>query len=149
MRSRWTRGPARPGRGRSVKRGQGGFTLVETLVALTILGLALAPLLGSVSAGVRAQGRLRPTVDAVALADLRMTELSLLPVDSVAAYLQPREGWFAEPFAGYRWRALLRAEPQSPALVRAAVVVQWKDGSYSLETVFHRPEMLPEFSPTQ
>ncbi len=130
-------------------RGRAGFTLLESVVALVILALALTPLLSAVSGGVRAQGSLEPMHDAVSLAEARMSELALLPVDSIPHYLRPRTGWFAPPYGGYRWRALLRPEPESPALVRGAVLVEWKDGQYSLETLFHRPEMLPEFAPAQ
>lgn len=145
MRSRWMRGRAR----RAPHRDAGGFTLLEAVVALAILGLALAPLLGSVSGGVRQQGRVEQALEAVALADARMSELSLLATDSIGEYLRPREGWFPPPFGAYRWRALLRQEPGSPALVSAAVVVEWNGGAYSLETVFHRPDLLPEYAPVQ
>lgn len=131
---------------RSPRLDRRGFTLVEAVVALLILGLALTPMLGAVTAGVRAQGRLRAAHESVSLAEAKMNELALVPADSIAGYLRPRSGWFAEPFGGYRWRALLRPDPASPALVRGAVLVEWRDGSYSLETVFHRPEMLPDFA---
>ena len=129
--------------------GRDGFTVLETVVALLILGLSLTPLLGSVMAGVREAGTLRATHEAVALAEARMAELALVPTDSIAFYRVPRSGWFPPPFGDYRWRALLRADPASPALVRGAVLVEWKRGSYSLETVFHRPELLPEFAPAR
>ena len=145
MRSRSTAGPARRGR----VRDQRGFTLLEAVVALAILGLALVPLMRSVGAGVREQGRLRAHLDAVSLAESRMSELALIPVDSISAYLQPRQGWFPEPFSGYRWSTVLRPDERSPALVRGAVVVRWKDGEYSLETVFQRTELLPEYAPAQ
>ena len=130
-------------------RGRDGFTLLEALVALVILGLALVPLLASVTEGVRAQGRVRAAHEAVALAEARMNELAMLPVDSLAAYASPRDGGFPAPFGGYRWRAVLRPDTASPALVAGAVLVAWEDGSYALETVFHRPEMLPAHAPAR
>ncbi len=143
MRCRSTGGPARPGRVRDER----GFTLLEALVALVIVGLALVPLMRSIGMGVREQGKLRGHLDAVSLAEWRMSELALVPPDSIRAYAQPRRGWFPEPFGGYRWSAVLRRDGRSAALVRGAVVVRWKDGEYSLETVFHRTELLPEFAP--
>jgi prepilin-type N-terminal cleavage/methylation domain-containing protein len=128
-------------------RARGGFTLLEALVALVILGVALTPLLGAVTDGLRKQGRLGEAGEAVALAEARMAELAIVPADSIAAYVRPRTGWFPAPFGGYRWRALLRPDPESPALVRGAVLVEWKGGSYSLETIFHRPDLLPDFAP--
>lgn len=132
---------------RAAARGEEGFTLLEALVALLILGAALVPLARSLTAGLTAEDRLRGHLQAVSLAEARLNQLSLLPVDSVAAYLQRREGAFAPPFQGYRWRALLRPMPESPALVQTAVQVGWAEGQYTLETIFHRPEMLPDRPP--
>jgi prepilin-type N-terminal cleavage/methylation domain-containing protein len=134
---------------RSRVRARGGFTLLESLVALLILGVALTPLLGAVTDGVRKQGRLREMHESVALAEAKMEELAMVPADSIALYVRPRGGWFAAPFGGYRWRALLRPDPESPALVRGAVLVEWRGGSYSLETIFHRPDLLPDFAPAR
>jgi len=128
-------------------RGDRGFTLVEAAVALLLLGVALVPLLHSVTAGVRSEGDLAASLNAVPLAESRMEELSLLPPDSVDFYLTTRSGTFAAPFAGYRWSALLRPVAGSPALVQAAVRVEWAGGGYSLETFFHRPERLPVVKP--
>ncbi|WP_420130508.1 type IV pilus modification PilV family protein [Longimicrobium sp.] len=124
-----------------------GFTLVEALVALVIVGLALVPLMRSIGMGVREQGRLRGHLDAVSLAEWRMSELALVPPDSIRAYVRPRQGWFPEPFGDYRWSAVLRQDERFAALVHGAVLVRWKDGEYSLETVFHRTELVPEFAP--
>jgi prepilin-type N-terminal cleavage/methylation domain-containing protein len=125
-------------------RGNRGFTLVEAAIALLLLGVALVPLLQSVTAGVRSEGDLAATLNAVPLAESRMEELSLLPADSLSFYFSARRGTFAPPFARYRWSALLRPAAGSPALVQAAVRVEWEGGGYSLETYFHRPELVPE-----
>jgi len=123
-----------------------GFTLVECVVALLIVALALVPLLAAARQSLQGQAKVGPAREAVALAEARMEELALLPADSLAAYLSPRAGRFPAPYAAWRWSALMRGEPQSPALVRAAVIVDGPGGSYSLETTFNRPEMLPEFA---
>jgi type II secretory pathway pseudopilin PulG len=125
-------------------RAERGFTIVEALVALVLLGAGLVPLLSSVTAGLRAEGELGATLNAIPLAEARMEELALLPVDSLAGYLTVRRGQFAPPFEAYRWSALLRPSAESPALVQAAVRLEWEGGGYSLETFFHRPAMLPE-----
>jgi diadenosine tetraphosphatase ApaH/serine/threonine PP2A family protein phosphatase len=130
-------------------RARDGFTVLETVVALLILGLALTPLLGSTLAGVRETAKLRSAHEAVSLAEARMASLEVVPVDSIAFYRVPRVGWFPPPFGGFRWRAILRADPATPALVRGAVLVEWKTGTYSLETVFHRPDLLPAFAPAR
>jgi prepilin-type N-terminal cleavage/methylation domain-containing protein len=139
---RWT--PGAGSRARLADRR--GFTLVEAVVALLIVAVALVPLLASARLALDGGARSAPAREAVALAEARMEEMSLLPVDSIVAYLSPREGRFAAPYAAWRWRALMRGEPRSPALVRAAVTVDGPGGSYSIETTFHRVAMLPEFA---
>jgi prepilin-type N-terminal cleavage/methylation domain-containing protein len=130
-------------------RADAGFTLAEALVALVIVAAALVPLLGTVSRSVRAEADVGGAVEAVALAEARMGELELLPLDSIPAYLQPRTGVFPLPFAAYRWRALVRPRPDAPAVLQAAVVVEWEGREYTLETYFHRPEMLPHAAVTR
>jgi prepilin-type N-terminal cleavage/methylation domain-containing protein len=125
---------------------RGGFTLIEAVVALLVVAVALVPLLGAARQALKGEAKVGPAREAVALAEARMEELSLLPADSLAAYLAPREGRFPAPYERWSWHALMRTEPQSPALIRAAVVVDWPGGTYSIETTFHRREMLPEFS---
>lgn len=139
-----------PGPGPRVSaRADAGFTLAEAVVALVIVAAALVPLMGAVSRSVRAQADVGGAVQAVALAEARMAELELLPLDSVPAYLQPRTGVFPAPFAAYRWRALVRPRPDAPAVLQAAVVVEWDGREYSLETYFHRPGMLPDAAVTR
>jgi prepilin-type N-terminal cleavage/methylation domain-containing protein len=142
LRSWWT--PGAETRARLADRR--GFTLIEAVVALLIVALALVPMLASARQALVGEARVGPARETVALAEARMEELALIPADSIAAYLSPREGRFPAPYAAYRWRALMRGEPQSPALFRAAVIVDGPGGTYSLETTFHRPEMLPQFA---
>lgn len=121
-----------------------GFTLVEALVALLILGAALVPLFSTFADGLRAERRVDDALVAVALAEQRLAELSLLPADSIDFYAQPREGGFGEHFAGYRWRAVMETRADQPALVRAAVLIE-RGGreDFALETEFYYPELLP------
>jgi prepilin-type N-terminal cleavage/methylation domain-containing protein len=125
-------------------RSDAGFTLVEALVALVIVGAALVPLLGGVSRAVRAQGEAAGAVEAVALAEARMAALEMLTLDSLGAYLEPRTGTFDPPFSRYRWRAVVRPTTEAPSVLQAAVVVEWDGREMALETYFHRPEMLPD-----
>ena len=125
-------------------RADAGFTLAEALVALLLVAAALVPLLSAVSRGVRAQADVGGALQAVALAEARMGQMELLPLDSIPDYLRPRTGAFPAPFERYRWRALVRPRPDAPAVLQAAVVVEWEGREYTLETYFHRPGMLPD-----
>lgn len=139
MRSRSIPGPVR----RASAGSEGGFTLLEVIVAIVVLGVAVAATNHSVGLGLRAQGAVRGHLEAVALAETRMNELILLPRDSLPGYRVPREGGFAPPHEEFRWQALVRPDSASPRLVRAAVRVEWPGGSYSLETAVYRPDRLP------
>jgi len=124
-------------------KGETGFSLLEALVALLLLGLVALTCLRVFGVALRGQARTREHLEAVALAERRMAELALLPPDSIAAYSEPRGDVFPPPFERYRWRALLRRVEDAPALVQAAVLVEWPRGEYSLETTFYRPERVP------
>jgi hypothetical protein len=138
---------AREGRGARAARPHGraetGFTLLEALVALLLVGLVALTCLRALQVMLRGQAMTREHLEAVALAERRMAELALLPPDSIAVYGEPRGDVFPAPFEQYRWRALMRGVEGSPALVRAAVLVEWPRGEYSLETTFYRPARGP------
>lgn len=121
---------------RGVRR---GFTLIEALVALTVLGVAVVAATGAFAGGFRAQRAVERHGIAVALADARLAEMELYEDDSLASYGRARDGRFAPPFDAYRWRAIVRRDSVVPALVGAAVLVAWERGEYTLETTFYRP----------
>lgn len=124
----------------SVRR---GFTLLEALVALVLVGTVVAGTLGVVGATLRGASLVATHARAVALADARLSALTLVPADSLSYYARPREGAFAPPFEGYRWRARLMRVRSNPALLRASVAVTWRDGEYTLATELFRRELLP------
>lgn len=123
------------------RRGDRGFTLVEVLVALTVLAVAVVAAMEAGAAALRGHVGLRRQLTAVALAEARLTQLGLLGADSLATYARFQRGSFAAPFGAYGWRALAARDPADPALLRAAVLVEWDAGEYTLETVFYRPDL--------
>lgn len=124
-------------------RGRHGFTLLEALVALVLVATVVAGTLSVVGATLRGASLAAGHARAVALADARMSALTLVPADSFAYYARPREGGFPPPFEQYRWRARLVRDRSSPALLRATVVVGWREGEYALATEVLRRELLP------
>ena len=128
---------------------QGGFTLLEVLVATLIMGVAVSGLIVGLSNSVRNAGRLASYDRAAQLARSQMNELLLnekLPFEGTV------EGRFEGlPPAG--WRAVLKpyetplnAGPGSPVLQRIALEVWWEPGGGSrrLLNVFgYRESQIP------
>lgn len=131
-----------------------GFTLLEMLVAVTVMGLAIAGLLSGLSASTRNAARLRDYDRAVQLARLRMNDL-------IADQRLPRnvqlEGQFAPEIAGgltSGWRARVTRAEKSPApapgdftLDRIQLEIWWMSGSqrrqFALEG-YRRRSLRPE-----
>ena len=124
-------------------RARAGFTLLETLAALTIVGMAVVVLMAAFGEGLRGQALASRHVEAVALAEARMSELAALPADSLRRPAVVREGGFAPPFERYRWQTRLERDARHPRLVAATVVVRWARGEYVLETELFRHELAP------
>jgi len=110
-----------------------GFTLIEVLVALAIIGLALAAIAGVFSTGLTAHETVSGAETALAVGE---EQLAL-----AAASLHPgtRNGVYAGRFA---WRATIApytdpgdpspdAPTTLPPLYRVAVSVAWQDGRRS------------------
>jgi general secretion pathway protein I len=116
-------------------KGRRGFTLLEMIVATTILGIAVVGLLSGLAGITRNAARLREYDRAAQLARLRMNEL-------LADYKFPRNQQIAGEFAPEinggteaGWRAMVTTSEISPVLVfndfaldRADLEVWWISG---------------------
>lgn len=131
-------------------RGQRGFTLLEMLVATTIMGIAVAGLMSGLSSSTRNAARLRDYDRVVQLARLRMNSLLTDP-------RTPREGAFDPEITGgleCGWRAQVSVAEKSPApaagdyvLDRIQLEIWWTSGgqrrSFPLES-YRRRTLRPE-----
>lgn len=132
-----------PGRRRlSCSGARRGFTLMEALVALVILATAVSSALGVFGSGLRVAASVRAHTNAVRLAEARLSELTLVPADSLPYYARPREGAFAPPFDPFAWRAQITPVRGTEGLLHATVLVQWKDGDYRLATELFRRDLV-------
>jgi general secretion pathway protein I len=124
---------------------QRGFTLLEMIVATTIMGIAVVGLLSAISQSTRNAARLREYGKVVQLARLRMNELLVDP-------RLPRDTVMRGEFSGDSgWQARLSAFEMPPvpapgqlALDRIELEVWWMSGTkrrtFSLDAF--RPRVL-------
>lgn len=138
----------RPGRARSRSRsgergggsvGRSGFTLIEVLAALILVGVAAVAVAG-MGAELRTWFGVRQHVDGVALAEAKLAEVAALPTPALLRLGDRAGGRFAAPFGAYHWEARARRAPDAPAVVQAGVMVDWPGGRYVLTTELYRPE---------
>lgn len=121
-------------------RARDGFTLLEAVISLAILGLVGLSALGAVGRDLDAAGRSRAALESAALAEDRLeavrlldhAELSALP-DSVA------RGRFPPPLDEYQWAVDVETVGDAPGLFDATVVVSWESGEYPLRARLYRP----------
>ncbi len=87
-----------------VDRSQRGFTLLEVMVSVTIIGIALVSLIGSQSQSVSIAASSRFETTASLLARQKLTELALAGFEE----LRSAEGDFGDDFPGYSWTVEVR-----------------------------------------
>ena len=110
------------------KSEQRGMTLLEVLVAASLLGVAFAALFGAISVSLRSVERIEVHSRVLAFAETQMNELLL-------ANLQPGQHLSGEGQNGMRWEATtelfdrIRPSEQAasaPAVVRVQLTVFWQ-----------------------
>jgi general secretion pathway protein I len=115
--------------------GKRGFTLLEMLVATTVMGLAIAGLMSGLSNSTRNAARLRDYDRVVQLARLRMNDLL---ADTRLPRNTPLEGQFAREITGGMnagWSARVTKAERSPSpspgdftLDRIQLEIWWMNG---------------------
>jgi type II secretion system protein I len=84
-----------------------GFTLLEVIVALAILGTGVVAALGILATGTSVTARASTRLLATELAESRMEETLLRPADARAR----EEGSFPPPYDDFRWRTRVGPGP--------------------------------------
>jgi prepilin-type N-terminal cleavage/methylation domain-containing protein len=120
-----------------------GFTILEAVVALAIVGLAGVAALEAVGGELRAADHARGAYTVAALAQDRLVAVALLAAgdlnplpDSVA------RGTFAPPFAAYRWTAAARPVMGERDLYDVSVDVTSDAGRLTVATRLYRSQPL-------
>ncbi len=99
-----------------------GFTLIEIMVSLVILGVSLVVLLGLRNRDIAVSSESNHVVVATLLARERMALFSL-EKDKDA---MERQGTFLEPYRDYKWAIALNETP-FPAIKELSVNVLWNE----------------------
>jgi type II secretion system protein I len=117
-----------------------GFTLLEAVVSLAIIGIVAIGALEAFAAESRAARQARLAAPAVAVAAEQLARLELLDAPMLAALPDSlRTGRMNDGAASYEWRASVARVSQEPDLFALNVEVRWDAGAYALTTHAFRP----------
>jgi prepilin-type N-terminal cleavage/methylation domain-containing protein len=120
-------------------RARSGFSLLEAVVALAIVGITAVSALASVAAELRAAEDARATLEAEALAVHRMATLELLTADELQRIPDSlARGTFDPPFERYSWTASSEPVLGEEGLTEVDLEIAWKGGSFPLRTLLFR-----------
>jgi len=121
-------------------RASRGFTILEAVVALAIVGLAGVSALEAVGGELRAADRAAEAYVASALAQDRLAAVGLLASRDFARLPDSlRRGTFAPPFAAYRWTATAQPVSGERELYEVTVSIAGDRTAYVLTTSMYRP----------
>jgi type II secretion system protein I len=116
-----------------------GFTLLEALVALTVLGLVGVSAVGVIGSDLRAASRMREGLTEVAVAEEILARVSLLDGNALTSLPDSlRRGELILGDERYEWRTESREQGTHPNLVEVSVTVTSTSGSRGLTTVLRR-----------
>ena len=116
-----------------------GFSLLEAVVAMAIVGVTAVAALGAAGAEIRAATHARHSLEAQALAVYRMSSIELLRAEDLTRLPDSlAKGVFDPPFDTYKWEAETEGALGEPGLSQVVVDVEWSSGSYTLRTLLYR-----------
>ncbi|MBX6364449.1 MAG: hypothetical protein IRZ00_11325 [Gemmatimonadetes bacterium] len=121
---------------------RGGFSLVDALVTLVVIGLVALSALSALGAGLDGAHRAGWKEQATALAERRLVDLELLSRAELAAASGHVEvGRFPEPYGAYTWSVAVQAVPDEMDLWEATVTVERGRTAVTLRTRLYRPPL--------
>ena len=120
-------------------RTRAGFSLLEAVIALAIVGVTSVAALAAAGAELRATELARFAVEAEALATDRLAAVTILTAeelrqmpDSIAS------GRFDPPFDTYKWRVDSEQTLGEEGLTDVTVTIEWPSGTYAMRTKLYR-----------
>ena len=117
-----------------------GFTVLEAVVALVIVGMVAVAALSTFAAQARAADQVRRSQEIVALARHRLAHVELLAAEELDVLPDSiARGRFDPPFDRYEWKTTTRRASIDEELLDVHVQVMSAETEYDLRTRFHRP----------
>jgi prepilin-type N-terminal cleavage/methylation domain-containing protein len=118
-----------------------GFTILEAVVALAIVGLSGVAALEAVGGETRSIERAREAYTLSALAQQRLAVVTILAADDLNPIPDSlARGTFPEPFKDYRWTTKLEPILGQRDLYDAVVLVTGARSDYSVTARLYRPK---------
>lgn len=121
-------------------RARDGFSLLEAVFALALLGAVAVSALVTTAAQTDTGVRSLHLIEAGALAELEIARLAALDPLQLRAAVGERDGLaYDPPFEIYHGRTRLTRLAGDTTVFEAHVVIDWGAGEYELATLMHRP----------
>ena len=122
------------------RRAEAGFTILEAVIALAIVGLAGVAALEAVGGELRTADRATEAYTLAALAQDRLALVSLVAAKSMSPFPDSlTRGTFASPFERYRWTAKVEQISGRKELYDVTLTITSDRRDYTLQTRFYRP----------
>ena len=116
-----------------------GISLMEAVVAITIVGLTSVSALEAVGGDMRTAERARRAIEIEALASSRLEFMDLMTDRELQALPDSVEsGKFLVPLDEYSWKTTSTAVSDLPGVYDVRVTIDWPMGSYVVKTYQYR-----------
>ena len=116
-----------------------GISLMEAVVAITIVGLTSVSALEAVGGDMRTAERARRAIEIEALASSRLEFMDLMTDRELQALPDSVEsGKFLAPLDEYSWKTTSTAVSDLPGVYDVRVTIDWPMGSYVVKTYQYR-----------
>jgi len=100
----------------------GGFTFIELLATIVLITIVLPVAMETISLCTRLAGQSRRQIEAVSLAQTKLTELTV----SQEWENGNQQGDFGTDWPGYEWAATLATWTEDTAVSQLEVTVSWR-----------------------
>jgi prepilin-type N-terminal cleavage/methylation domain-containing protein len=120
-------------------RNRAGFSLLEAVAAIAIVGITSVSALEAVGSNMRTAEKARRAQEAEALATSRMDFMGLLTDRELQALPDSVEnGKFDKPLDEYTWKTTSTPLADQAGVYDIRITVEWPTGSYVIQTYQYR-----------